>query len=573
MKRLLSLSSIVASLSGCFFVLGFQKGLVCGDGILTEARGEECDDGNTDPANGFEQFNDTCSAECTTPKCGDGIQDPFATQDQNGDGVINFADSPEQCDDGNDDDTDECNSSCRRTLCGDGVQQTVPTIDTDLDGIADATEACDDGSACQDGTSCDPTDPNPCADFSGCQPRGGDGCAQDCRKLEVCGDGFVDAGEECDDGNNIDADGCEADCTDPACANGILDPGEVCFEGDFLQPTVGSGVVPSYVLADLDGDTNLDVVLATAGDVQIFFGDGDGTFEATAVTLSDPENLNLVAVGDFDGDQLLDVVSLDTNPTNGAAILFAKNNGNRSFGAFVRDAQTLNNNFVLAVGDLNGDAFDDIIDTSRFATDRFFLGDGDGTFTQTDYTFTPTDPGLLDRVSLGDLDGDQDLDIVFSDDGASNMLVSINNAPAPTFTTTLLTGGNNAATVALADFNGDGLVDIASLGSFDLRLRLNQGNATFGAPTQPLSTFLDQMNATDFDLDGTSELLLRQGNSSNTDAFVFDGAALIQTVFSPFSGGVVQSPRFADINKDGVQDMLFTQSNVIGGLYLFLGAP
>src|SRR5690606_26108338 len=43
----------------------------------------------------------------------------------------------------------------------------------------------------------------------------------------VCGDGVVDAelGEACDDGNNIDADGCEADCSLPACENGIQDPG------------------------------------------------------------------------------------------------------------------------------------------------------------------------------------------------------------------------------------------------------------------------------------------------------------------------------------------------------------
>ena len=45
-----------------------------------------------------------------------------------------------------------------------------------------------------------------------------------------CGNGQIDLGEACDDGNNISGDGCPADCR-PACGDGILDPGEACDEG------------------------------------------------------------------------------------------------------------------------------------------------------------------------------------------------------------------------------------------------------------------------------------------------------------------------------------------------------
>lgn len=34
-----------------------------------------------------------------------------------------------------------------------------------------------------------------------------------CEPAGVCGDGVIDAGEECDDGNSVDGDGCQADCT------------------------------------------------------------------------------------------------------------------------------------------------------------------------------------------------------------------------------------------------------------------------------------------------------------------------------------------------------------------------
>jgi cysteine-rich repeat protein len=45
-----------------------------------------------------------------------------------------------------------------------------------------------------------------------------------------CGNGEIDIGEACDDGNNISGDGCPADCS-PPCGDGLLDPGEVCDDG------------------------------------------------------------------------------------------------------------------------------------------------------------------------------------------------------------------------------------------------------------------------------------------------------------------------------------------------------
>jgi cysteine-rich repeat protein len=36
-------------------------------------------------------------------------------------------------------------------------------------------------------------------------------CRLDCT-VPRCGDGILDGGETCDDGNNVDGDGCNADC-------------------------------------------------------------------------------------------------------------------------------------------------------------------------------------------------------------------------------------------------------------------------------------------------------------------------------------------------------------------------
>ncbi|MCA9549754.1 MAG: DUF4215 domain-containing protein [Myxococcales bacterium] len=53
--------------------------------------------------------------------------------------------------------------------------------------------------------------------------------------VAACGDGKMDFGEACDDGNDVSGDGCEADCSVtrvPACGDGIVDPGEQCDDGN-----------------------------------------------------------------------------------------------------------------------------------------------------------------------------------------------------------------------------------------------------------------------------------------------------------------------------------------------------
>jgi len=59
-------------------------------------------------------------------------------------------------------------------------------------------------------------------------------CDENCQLIAVCGNGLVEAGEECDDGNTISGDGCAVDCTmETVCGDGVVDPlgGEECDQG------------------------------------------------------------------------------------------------------------------------------------------------------------------------------------------------------------------------------------------------------------------------------------------------------------------------------------------------------
>ena len=115
-------------------------------------------------------------------------------------------------------------------------------------GVLDPGEECDDGN--QDNSDACPDD---AAHGGTCQAAS-------------CGDGFVWAGQEvCDDGNQVSGDGCSGDClSDETCGNGVVDVGEACDDGNQVSgdgcsadclsdETCGNGVVDVGEVCD-DGN-------------------------------------------------------------------------------------------------------------------------------------------------------------------------------------------------------------------------------------------------------------------------------------------------------------------------------
>jgi len=124
--------------------------------------------------------------------------------------------------------------------------------DDDTDGETDCGEpgcACEDTEDCDDGLTCD----------AGV-------CAGN------CGNGIVEPGEDCDDGNGIDGDTCTNACTAPECGDGIVQPGEGCDDGNAI---------------DDDACTNA-CALASCGDGRLQDGEGcdDGNADDTDDCLS-----------------------------------------------------------------------------------------------------------------------------------------------------------------------------------------------------------------------------------------------------------------------------------------------
>lgn len=106
------------------------------------------------------------------------------------------------------------------------------------DGRVDPGEVCDDGNV-----------------------QSGDGCSADCREREVidparCGDGRVDPGEVCDDGNTDSGDGCSADCRELEAGYACALPGAPCQVSAMLV-NCGNGLVEADESCD-DGNRSDD---------------------------------------------------------------------------------------------------------------------------------------------------------------------------------------------------------------------------------------------------------------------------------------------------------------------------
>jgi cysteine-rich repeat protein len=81
-----------------------------------------------------------------------------------------------------------------------------------------------------------------------------------------CGDGHLDPGEECDDGNTDDTDDCTSVCQVARCGDGFLQPGEECDDGNFddtdgcvagcVKAVCGDGFVQAGVEDCDDGNTD-----------------------------------------------------------------------------------------------------------------------------------------------------------------------------------------------------------------------------------------------------------------------------------------------------------------------------
>ena len=263
---------------------------------------------------------------------------------------------------------------------------------------------------------------------------------------------------------------------------------------------------------------------------------------------------------DLNGDGKLDLAILSNVALN---ISFGDGNGHFSTPLpYDEDADFLE---VLELGDFNGDGFPDAaVGDYPFGTD-ILLNDGNGAF--------PTSVLILTGVeALGlkaaDFNGDGKVDLAVSDFQSDSVSILLGDGTGGFAPPLIFATGAQPARLAAGDFDGDGVVDlaVAEYGSMDLRIFKGTGDGHFkpGA-TYPLGGNSSGIVTTDFNHDGKLDLAATVFNifpNSHVAVFLGDGNGGFEEA-APVLGSCFQGLETADLNGDGNADLVFPDSTVL----------
>ena len=267
--------------------------------------------------------------------------------------------------------------------------------------------------------------------------------------------------------------------------------GTAGYVPSFTRTNYDVGSQPdSVVVGDFNGDGRLDLAVANAGDgtVSVLLGRGDGTFQSPMqYTVGPRGRFSQIAVGDFNGDGQLDL-AVSNFGSNNVGVLLGKGDGTfRSAGSYKVGA----NPGAVAVADVNGDGKLDVVVANQNCNNghgpcgpgsvSVLLGNGDGTFQAHKEFATAMGPNW---VTVGDFNGDGKLDLAVpcggSRESTSKLSILLGNGDGTFLGPVSYELNSNGASVAAADFNGDGKLDLAIADNMGfVSIFLANGDGTF----------------------------------------------------------------------------------------------
>ena len=305
----------------------------------------------------------------------------------------------------------------------------------------------------------------------------------------------------------------------------------------------------SAAFADFDADGDVDLILTGKINdddeiANMYTNDGSGSFTLVVGTPFLGVSLGDVVVADLDGDTDLDVIISGYNSEAVSRIsVVYKNDGTGAFGIFTASpAFEVANEGDVDVADVDGDGDVDLLVTGFVGPGemtKFYTNDGTGVFTE-DATASALFTDMKDSdADFADVDGDGDQDLLIngrfgSSDREAELYLNDGTGTFELAAGTPFIGGN-AGTVDFFDADNDGDMDVLLSGyenstpHRNTRLYSNDGDGNF---TEEISEAITGINNADIaigDIDGNHTkdiVIVGYSNTRLAELYTNNGAPL-----------------------------------------------
>jgi hypothetical protein len=226
---------------------------------------------------------------------------------------------------------------------------------------------------------------------------------------------------------------------------------------------------------------------------------------------------------------------------------------------------------AVALADLSGEGHLDLIVARTTGFVSVLLGNGNGAFQPgTDYAAG----GWPNALAVGDIDGDQDLDVAIPILSAANAAVFLNDGSGALAPKLDLPTSTNPSAVALGELNGDGRVDlmVGFRSSNVVSLFLGQGGGAFQPGGQQVTIGTTSAMATaDLDEDGHLDLVVGNDGPDGVTILLGNGAGGFGRGADLDPAGRPTSIVAVDVNADGHVDVATSNSGQTVSLFLGVG--